>query len=268
MPPRRLVLALLIASLVGGAVEAHAQIYTRVNANGVIEVTNVPDGSGFRLAYVGKGTLIHSRGFRSRVYRGEFDRHILDAASMFGVAADLIKAVISVESEFDPLAVSSKGAQGLMQLMPFTARQLGVTDPFDPRQNVIGGTQYLRMLLDTFQGDVALALAGYNAGPNAVSRFRGIPPFKETRNYVQKIQQLLGGGFPTFTETARSQQASYYAPAPSSRPNAPARPARPAKLTPARPETYYKWHDEQGRLHVAQSPPADGVSYSMIRALD
>jgi Transglycosylase SLT domain len=259
-------LLFLAASLALGAPSAAlGQIYTRVNANGVVEATNVPDSSGFRLAYVGKGTLIHSRGFTSRVYRGEFDRHIRDASSTYGVAVDLIKAVISAESEFDPLAVSSKGAQGLMQLMPFTARRLGVTDPFDPRQNVLGGTQYLRMMLDTFQGDVALALAGYNAGPNAVTRFRGIPPFKETQNYVQRIQRLFGGGFPSFTQAAASRQASYYAPAASRRQ---AVPARPVRVTPARPETYYKWHDVQGRVHVAQAPPDEGVTYSMIRALD
>jgi hypothetical protein len=263
MQPRRVAFMAAVLAC-AGIHEARAQIYTRVNGNGVIEATNVPDGSGFRLAYVGKGTLIHSRGFTSRVYRGEFDHHIRDAASMYGVAIDLIKAVISAESEFDPLAVSSKGAQGLMQLMPFTARRMGVTDAFDPRQNVLGGTQYLRILLDTFQGDISLALAGYNAGPNAVARYRGIPPFKETQRYVQKIRALLGGGFPTFTQAAASRQASYYAPSSGRRTKAP----RPARVTPARPQTYYKWHDEGGRLHVAQAPPAEGVSYSMLRALD
>lgn len=244
--------------------QARAQIYTKVNSNGVIEATNVPDGSGFRLTYVGKGTLIHSRGFSSRVYRGEFDHHIEAAASLYGVAVDLIKAVISAESEFDPLAVSSKGAQGLMQLMPFTARRFGVTDPFDVRQNVFGGTQYLRFLLDMFQGDVSLALAGYNAGENAVTRFRGVPPYKETQGYVQKILRLLGGGFPVYTGgPGAGLQAASYAPASPRRPN-----PRPARLTPARPQTYYRWNDETGHVHLAQAPPADGTSYSIIRALD
>lgn len=237
------------------ASSAEAQIYTRRNANGVIEATNVPDGPGFRLTYVGKGTLIHSRGFR-RAYRGEYDAHIQAAAALHGVAVDLIRAVILVESEFDPFAVSSKGAQGLMQLMPFTARRFGVTDPFDPRQNIMGGVQYLRVLLDLFQGDVALALAGYNAGENAVARFHGIPPFKETRGYVQKIQSLLGGGF-------SSLGASFFAPASRTAPA-----TRGGKVVPARPRIYYKWSDESGVLHVAQAPPKDGVIYSMIRALD
>jgi hypothetical protein len=254
VPSLRVVVAALVA-LAAMAASAHAQIYTRRNANGVIEATNVPDEPGFRLTYVGKGTLIHSRGFRGS-YHGEYDAHIQAAAAMHGVAVDLIRAVIQVESEFDPFAVSSKGAQGLMQLMPFTARRFGVSDPFDPRQNIMGGVQYLRLLLDMFQGDVALAVAGYNAGENAVARFRGVPPFKETRGYVQKIQALLGGGLAELG-------AAFFTPAeraPSSQKN--------GKLVPARPRIYYKWNDDGGVLHVAQSPPGDGVTYSMIRALD
>lgn len=247
--------SLALGALLSTALPAHAQIYTRRNANGVIEATNVPDAPGFRLTYVGKGTLIHSRGFRGS-YHGEYDAHILTAASVHGVAVDLIKAVIQVESEYDPFAVSSKGARGLMQLMPFTARRFSVTDSFDPRQNIMGGVEYLRFLLDMFQGDVALAVAGYNAGENAVTRFKGIPPFKETRNYVQKIQNLLGGGL-------QSVGASYFAPAQRT-----SAAQRGGKLVPARPRIYYKWNDASGVLHVAQSPPGDGVTYSMIRALD
>ena len=247
---------------------ARAQIYTRMNSNGVVEATNVPASGGFRLTYVGKGTLIHSRGFFPRAYNGEFDSHIEAAASVHGVAVDLLKAVITAESEFDPMAVSSKGAQGLMQLMPFTARRFGVSDSFDPRQNIFGGAQYLRFLLDTFQGDVALALAGYNAGENAVARFKGIPPFKETRYYVQKIQSLLGGGFPTFVGSSGgpSLRAAYYTPS-TQRPGA-AVPTKAARVMPARPQVYYRWNDETGHIHVAQAPPSEGVTYSMIRALD
>ena len=245
---------------------AQAQIYTRRGQNGVIEATNVPDAPGFRLTYVGKGTLIHSRGFR-RSYNGEFDSHIQAAAVMHGVAVDLIRAVIQVESEFDPFAVSSKGAQGLMQLMPFTARRFGVFDPFDARQNIFGGAQYLRLLLDLFRGDVALAVAGYNAGENAVARFKGVPPFKETRNYVQKIEALLG-------DIPNALQAMYYSPpAGSGAASLGAAPGtgastRGAKLTPARPRAYYKWTDAAGVLHVAHEPPGEGVAFSTIRALD
>lgn len=248
-----IVVLALTATLVHSAV--HAQIYTRTNANGVVEATNIPDASDFRLTYPGKGTLIHSRGFRSR-YDGRYDGHILDAASTHGVSMDLVKAVIQVESEFDAFAVSSKGAQGLMQLMPFTARRFGVFDAFDPRQNIFGGVQYLRFLLDLFQGDVALALAGYNAGENAVIRFKGIPPYKETRGYVQRIQSLLSGTAALFLGARPRALAT------------PPTPAKRGKLVPARPRIYYKWHDDRGSLHVAQDPPGEGVAYTMIRALD
>jgi hypothetical protein len=117
-----------------------------------------------------------------------------------GVSADLVRAVVQTESAFNPLAVSPVGAQGLMQLMPETQRQFGVEDPFDPRQNVFGGVRYLSHLLDRFNGNVALALASYNAGPRKVERFKAIPPYRETRNYVRKIHDLFndatGDSFP------------------------------------------------------------------------
>jgi hypothetical protein len=261
--------AALCGGLLLGAQTAQAQIYTRVNGNGVVEATNVPDRSDYRLTYPGKGTLIHSRGFR-RGYDGRYDSHILAASSAHGVSPDLVKAVIQVESEFDHLAVSSKGAQGLMQLMPFTARRFGVSDSFDPRQNIFGGVQYLRFLLDMFQGDVSLVLAGYNAGENAVTRYKGIPPYKETRGYVQKVRSLLGGGPVSFSMRTASAAAPPVRPAAFYTPGArwPRPSARPAKLTPARPRVYYRWKDTGGVMHVAHTPPAEGTVYTMIRALD
>jgi soluble lytic murein transglycosylase-like protein len=128
----------------------------------------------------------------SRRTRGsEFDAIIEDHAQAQGLHPALVRAVIEAESAFNPRAVSRVGAMGLMQLMPGTARELGVNDPFDPVENIRGGTTYLRSLLDRFGGDVRLALAAYNAGPGAVERYDGVPPYRETRGYVAKISNRI-----------------------------------------------------------------------------
>jgi hypothetical protein len=263
--PAQLVLALLL----GLPSASTGQVYTRVNPNGVVEATNVPDEAGFLLTYPGKGTLIHSRGFQlTGALSSMYDHHVDAAARLYQVSPDLVRAVIGVESEFDQWAVSSKGARGLMQLMPATARRLGVSDSFDARQNIFAGTQYLRMLLDQFGGDVALALAAYNAGPNAVLRYGGIPPYRETRGYVQKVQALLSAGFSA--PASSSNAAAFYVPSNALRsPASPARSAaRPQKVEPARPRTYYRWRDDRGVTHVGEAPPPEGTVYSTVRALD
>jgi soluble lytic murein transglycosylase-like protein len=121
------------------------------------------------------------------VDRGPFATEINAAARRAGLDPALVRAVVKHESGFDPHATSRAGAQGLMQLMPATARSLGVTDPYDPVQSLEGGTRYLRSLLDRFEGDVALAVAAYNAGPGAVARHHGIPPYPETQAYVRRV---------------------------------------------------------------------------------
>lgn len=116
----------------------------------------------------------------------DYDEMINQAAEKYNIDASLVKAVIQAESGFNPHATSSAGAQGLMQLMPSTSRALGVSDPFDAAQNIDGGTRYLKQQIDRY-GDVDLALAAYNAGPGSVAKYNGIPPYRETQNYVAKV---------------------------------------------------------------------------------
>lgn len=258
---RSALLAIVATAATLPAFEARAQVYVRRNAHGVMEATNVPASPDYRLIYPGKGTLIHSTSFRRSSYRGEYDAHIIDAARTYGVSPDLVKAVIRVESEFDRYARSSKGAQGLMQLMPFTAQRFGVADAFDPRQNVFGGTQYLRLLLDLFGGDLTKALAAYNAGEGAVLRYKGVPPFKETQAYVVKVRAALDGDPGPLPMVASAPPSLVLTPI-SVRANDAANPRGKAK-------EYYRWRDAAGVLHVATTPPSTpGTPFTVIRAED
>ena len=138
-----------------------------------------------------EGFVSTSEDFRPLPATIAYNDAIDEAADLYRLDPNLIRAVIRAESAFNPFAVSRAGAQGLMQLMPDVAEELNVLDPFDPRQNIFGGARYLRWLLDRNDGNLDLAVASYNAGPSAVARYNGIPPYRETRNYVKKINLFL-----------------------------------------------------------------------------
>ena len=179
---RRAVLPwLLLLVLLGAIVKpALADIYRYVDEDGVIHFSNVPTHYRFRL-YISETKLDY------RAYFDRYDRIITRAARKHGVDNTLVKAVIRAESDFDRNAVSNKGAQGLMQLMPETAKDLAVKDSFDPHENINAGVRYLKRQLNNFQNNVPLALAAYNAGENAVRRYGRIPPYKETRTFVDRV---------------------------------------------------------------------------------
>ncbi len=161
-----------------GVAAAYAEIYTYTDKNGVIHMTNIPGGRG----NAGKTHRAETAG-----PAGKYDRIIREKSLKYNIEPSVIKAMISVESNWNPRAVSEKGALGLMQLMPSTARDMLVNDPFDPEENIEGGVRYLRRLLDKFNGDLSLALAAYNAGPSRVEKSGGIPSIPETENYVIKV---------------------------------------------------------------------------------
>lgn len=173
---------------------ARADVYAYVDEHGVEHFTNTPDHARFqRLSSLmeehGRDNRAGAEALKGNV--AAFAPHIEQAAVEAGIDAALVHAVITAESGYNPVAVSRAGAQGLMQLMPQTAQRYAVRNAFDPRQNIAGGTRYLRDLLDLFDNDVALAVAAYNAGENAVLRHgRRIPPYRETQAYVPKVLAL------------------------------------------------------------------------------
>ncbi len=199
----RLYLCLLVLTAVAFAGPAGAAIYKYVDENGVCHYTNVPGDRRYKLANLNSSprpsaySRVSSSNVRSlRLMKQrsrsmapyDFDRHIRRAARDHKVDPMLIKAIIKAESDFNPNAISSQGAQGLMQLMPGTARELQVSDPFDAGQNIYGGTRYIRKLLDSYQGNVRLSLAAYNAGPGRVKKT--IPRIPETVAYVSKVMRF------------------------------------------------------------------------------
>ncbi len=167
------------------------EIYSYIDENGVWHFTNVPTDEKFtKLEISDESVVIKGKGSKksfSGASSKSIDKIVKNVSKFFDLDPALIKAVILAESGGNPLAVSSKGALGLMQLMPKTAKELLVDNPFDPEENIWGGSKYLSKLLKIFNGDVISALAAYNAGPTTVSKYQGIPPYPETINYVKKV---------------------------------------------------------------------------------
>lgn len=156
---------------------------------GVVLVTIIPAYAASRMTTI--QAMHPPRVSESERSASSLDAVVAEAAARHGVPPNLVMAVIAAESQFDPLAVSRRGALGLMQLMPATARILRVSDPFDPRENIEAGVRHLRAMLDLFDDNLPLALAAYNAGATTVIRHRGVPPYRETRQYVRRILRRL-----------------------------------------------------------------------------
>lgn len=189
-------ICLVTAAVVCLGSPASAQIYSWRDAKGnlVLSYRPRPGASPARSYAVPQATKVRATRFAAAERGRLYDDVIREHAHANGVRADLVRAVVQVESAFDPYARSRKGALGLMQLMPATIRQFGVRNPFNPVENVRAGVAYLRQLLDRYQNNEELALAAYNAGPEAVDRHgQGVPPYRETRNYVAQINQISAG---------------------------------------------------------------------------
>jgi soluble lytic murein transglycosylase-like protein len=187
-------LPLLLLALACWPAHADAQIYAWRDAAGTLVLSDRSiDGPTDVHEVVGAPQIRSTRPAAQSTTLDRFEPLVLEHATRHAIRPELVLAVIQVESGFNPLARSPKGAMGLMQLMPLTAQELGVDDPYDPAQNIRGGTVYLRRLLDRYDGNEELALAAYNAGSGAVDRHgRAIPPYRETRDYVKKVKSGAG----------------------------------------------------------------------------
>jgi soluble lytic murein transglycosylase-like protein len=184
----------LLICLCAVSTTVSADIYRYEDEEGIVHFTDAPTDKRFKIFM---RDLKKDRELRTKlkyavsVNSTEYDQLIRDCSQKYGVNPSLVKAVIHAESGYNPNALSHKGASGLMQLMPDTARSLKVADRFNPKDNVEGGVKYLRFLLDTFKGDVSLAVAAYNAGLNKVAKYGGIPPYNETRTYVNRVLSYM-----------------------------------------------------------------------------
>ena len=189
---RTILILSVLALALAGAAPAAAGVFELTDGEGITYFTNAPTDPRYRrLPGMVTGTAV---GWL-RLPEGSWGRYaaeIDEIAGRHGVNPALVRSVIRAESAFNPWAVSRKGAQGLMQLMPQTAAGLGVRDAFNPRQNIDGGVRHLRYLLDRYPGNTTLAVAAYNAGEGAVDRYRGVPPYQETQQYVRRVLELNG----------------------------------------------------------------------------
>ncbi|WP_437319900.1 transglycosylase SLT domain-containing protein [Sorangium sp. So ce385] len=197
VPLRALVAALGLAALALHPGSALADIFTYTDADGTVHFSNRAAGDArFKVYIKGDGRRPGTRpgvapvapSDKSLERFSRYDTWIRQAATLYQIPEELVRAVIKCESDYDPRAVSPVGAQGLMQLMPETALRMQVRDPFDARENIFGGTRYLRILANLFNGDLDLTIAGYNAGEGAVMRHGGIPPYEETQAYVTRVR--------------------------------------------------------------------------------
>lgn len=186
--PSRLVLTSLgVLAATTLPAQSRADIYQTVGADGVISFSNSKSKGATLYQKTRDKAAVFLPADSSPERYTRYDAHIREASALYQIPEALVRAVIRVESDFDPRAVSPANARGLMQMIPETAERMLVTDVFDPRQNILGGVRYLRVLANTFNGDLALTIAAYNAGENAVIRHGGIPPYPETQDYVTKV---------------------------------------------------------------------------------
>lgn len=187
--------ALLCALVTSSA--AQADIYRTVGPDGVISFSNNKQPGGKLYARTEPALSPRMPRDSSPERYTRYDQHIREAAALYQIPVELVRAVIKVESDFDPRALSRANARGLMQLIPETAERMMVRDIYDPRENIFGGTRFLRVLANTFNGDIVLTLASYNAGEGAVMRYGGVPPYPETQDYVARVlayyRQYRGG---------------------------------------------------------------------------
>ena len=182
---------ILFAMVILPGSSGFCDIYTYVDKNGVRHFTNVPNLNSVQYnVYIKEPSTLQEKPppyQPDAASSSRYDHLIAEASRRYGVNESLLKAIIKAESDFNPRAVSKKGAKGLMQLMPENIRAFRLTDPFDPRENIMGGTRYFKRMINRYGGELSLAIAAYNAGPEKVDQYRGVPPYKETENFVKRV---------------------------------------------------------------------------------